>query len=370
MRTLNYVVLTFAILLAGCPLSQPAVQPKAEREASAENLNDLVASTLEKNLASRQLSSETHGAWQVMHGILAYGDRFQIETDSQPQSALEYLLAGKPLAGFEPVRGDIFSADTDSSPNRARLGMRVEMQPGTKVGQGHRDQWLAVVSQCDLPLETPIHIGDHVFTIDDWLKQTEYDLPRNLELEFSWSLIALAVYRQSDYRWTARDGIDYSVEELIDAELSQDIASSVCGGTHRLIGVAMALEKRREEGGPIDGVWREAEATIEAAIELAKQNQNADGSYSTSYLHRSGWSRDLGESLGTTGHVLELLAIAAPDEVLAEPWVERTVRRVCTILDQCQDVDLECGVLYHALHGLDEYLSRSTSTPRPIPASR
>jgi hypothetical protein len=76
------------------------------------------------------------------------------------------------------------------------------------------------------------------------------------------------------------------------------------------------------------------------------------------YLHRPGVARDLGERLGTTGHVLEFLAFAAPDQTLQEPWVERSVRHLCRVLNDCQGIDLECGVLYHALHGLAEFQAR------------
>lgn len=241
---------------------------------------------------------------------------------------------------------------------RSRAGLRMEMQPTTKVGQGHRDQWLAIFSQCGLSTETELKSADHTFTIQDWLRQAEYDVPRNLELEFSWSLIPLTTYHDTDYRWTARDGVEYSTEDLVQSELQQNLAGSVCGGTHRLIGLAMSLNKRKAEGKPIAGVWKEAELLLAQSIEAAKQNQNPDGSFSIAYLHRPGWSRDLGETLGTTGHVLEFLSFAASDQTLSEPWVERSVRRLCQTLDQCQDVDMECGVLYHALHGLSEYQAR------------
>jgi hypothetical protein len=120
----------------------------------------------------------------------------------------------------------------------------------------------------------------------------------------------------------------------------------------------MSLEKRKQEGKPVTGVWAEADAIVQQAIRDAEQNQNPDGSYSPAYLHRTGWTRDLGESLGTTGHVLEFVSFAASDETLTQPWVQRSVRRLCDVLNECQDVDLECGVLYHALHGLTEYQRR------------
>ncbi len=328
-----------------------SVASSDNRNTAAEPLAEMVSRTLKQNLSQRELASSTHGAWQVLHGILAYGSDFELQTPTGPQPALAYLLSGQTVGGFEAEQGDKFGTEK-------RPGLRMAMQPSTKIGQGHRDQWLAVIAQSGLPLDTPIKGNTHTFTLEDWMRQAEFDVPRNLEREFSWSLIALTSYRKTNHRWIGRDGSQYSTESLLGSELEQSLANSVCGGTHRLIGIAMALNQRREEGQPITGVWADADMLIQGAIQLAKQNQNPDGSYSVAYLHRPGWTRDMGETLGSTGHVLEFLAIAASTQTLSQPWVERSVRRLCNVLDQCSDVDLECGVLYHALHGLSEYQKR------------
>lgn len=349
--TLSIVVLLVPSLFVGCPLATgPELAPNIELNDS-ESLESLVTRTLEQNLQGRELSTERHGAWQILHGVLAYGDAFPVETPSGTTAALDYLLAGGAINGFEPQPGD-------SLGEPARRGLRMELQPSTKVGQGHRDQWLAILSQCGLPVDTELTFNGHVYQLRDWLRQAEYDVPRNLELEFSWSLIALTAYQGTDHRWTARDGAEYSTADLIGSELEQSLSQSVCGGTHRLIGIAMSLEKRRNEGKPITGVWLDAQALLASSVERARQNQNPDGSYSIAYLHRPGWTRDLGETLGTTGHVLEFLSFAASDQTLTEPWVERSVRRLCQVLEECQATDIECGVLYHALHGLSVYRSR------------
>ena len=340
----------------GCPTAQDPTVPIAGKPVSSERestepIRELVSRILDDNRTQRRLSSDTHGAWQILHGILAYGEDFTMETPQGEKRALEAILVGEMVDGFQPRRGDALG-------DPSRSGLRMDMQPTTKIGQGHRDQWLAIVAQCQLPLETELRASDHAFTISDWLRQAEYDVPRNLELEFSWSLIALTAYHDTDHSWTARDGQQYSTDLLLESELEQSLESSVCGGTHRLIGIAMARNKRRAEGKPMLGVWARADQLLAQHVELARQNQNPDGSYSADYLHRPGWTRDLGDTLGTTGHVLEFLAFAADDQTLRQPWVERSARRICEVLEQCRDIDLECGVLYHALHGLNEYHAR------------
>jgi len=353
-----------ALGLTGCPLSlseSTAIDESngtdaAERafgEAAAEHevLLNRIGRCLADEKRRRGLSTMVNGAWQIFHGILAYGERFPIDTPSGRRPALEYFRRGGTCDGFQPTLGDPLASD-------GRYGMKVALEPTTKVGQGHRDQWLAVVAQAGVPIDAKWKVGDHEFVIEDWLRQAELDVPLNYETEFSWTLIPLSFYRGTEHRFTGRDGDTYSTELLLESEVSRDLSASVCGGTHRLIGIAYALRNRIAEGKPLSGPWNDAASHLKAAIELTRVNQNPDGSYSTSYMHRTGWCNDLGEMLGTTGHVLEFLAIAADQTTLRSEWVRRSATKLCDILEWCRNVDLECGVLYHALHGLAEYERR------------
>ena len=66
--------------------------------------------------------------------------------------------------------------------------------------------------------------------------------------------------------------------------------------------------------------------------------------------------------LSTTGHILEFLALAMPQQQLADPWVARATGYLCQLFRQTQDVALECGALYHAAHGLVLYRERIYGT--------
>ena len=325
-------------------------------EASGiERLRKRIDATLEFEKRSRGLSTDVNGAWQIFHGILAYGHEFEIDTPEGRVAAIEYFSSGGSCDGFQPRIGSPF-AGTEA--NEVRQGLIVDIQPTTKTGQGHRDQWLAVVAQAGVPPDQQWNVGGETFSTMDWLRQAEFDVPLNYEEEFSWTIIPLAYYRPTSYEWTARDGQTYSTELLLEVEVLKDLEASVCGGTHRLIGIANILKKRIAEGAAMTRVWSEAKSRLESAVELARSNQNADGSYGPWYLHRTGWCHDLGEMLGTTGHVLEFLATAGDDATVRAEWVQRTANRLCGILDECRKVNLECGVLYHALHGLVEYRRR------------
>ncbi|WP_143544077.1 hypothetical protein [Rhodopirellula sp. MGV] len=350
-----------AILTTGCPMSMPETLPGQQDASTAtdsdspsvEQVIERVEKTLVREKQSRGLSTMVNGAWQIFHGILAFANEFTIDTPEGRQNAVEYFAAGGVCDGFRPRIGNRFGDGT--------YGYLVDLQASTKVGQGHRDQWLAVLAQAGQRLDAEWKIEDTSMRIENWMRQAEFDVPINYEAEFSWTLIPLSFYRPTDYRWTARDGDTYSTELLVESEVLRDLSASVCGGTHRLIGIAYALRNRRAEGNSLNGVWAQAEDHLASALEMARQNQNPDGTYSTAYLHRPGWCSDLGESLGTTGHVLEVIAVAGDDSVLKEPWVRRSVNKLCDMLELCREVDLECGVLYHALHGLVEYQRRLTA---------
>ena len=58
------------------------------------------------------------------------------------------------------------------------------------------------------------------------------------------------------------------------------------------------------------------------------------------------------------GHTLEFVILASNDDELREPWVERAVVRLCDLFRKTKPIDLECGALYHAAHGLAVYRER------------
>jgi hypothetical protein len=232
------------------------------------------------------------------------------------------------------------------------------LESGSQTGQGHADQWLAVLAQCNLPLDQPIRLGSETLTMQDFVSQVQWDVPRNFEREYSWTLIGLTHYLPTDSSWLAIDGKTWSTEQLVQIEAEQELGSSACGGTHRLIGLTMALDQHLAAGGQLTGAWALADEVIGRAIENAQRYQNTDGSFSTRSFAGPGSSLDLAQNLGTTGHILEFLALALSDEQLQEPWVRRAAANLCGLFETTRRVPLECGALYHAAHGLVLYRQR------------
>jgi hypothetical protein len=132
---------------------------------------------LQANLTGRQLSTEVHGAWQIMHGVLAYGSDFQVQSSEGQVRVIDHVLRGGALKGFVLRSGDRFSPPGNIPPEKTPTsttdplltrGIRADMDPGTKLGQGHRDQWLAYLVSCSLPLDQVILTADGPRRLDLW----------------------------------------------------------------------------------------------------------------------------------------------------------------------------------------------------------
>lgn len=363
----NYTIFHL-VLLASCYRPETGTYHiGTEPTRDLSNISTRIHGVLRHIQERREIRSDSHAAWQLLHGVLAYGTDFDLVTENEERvKALPYLLDGGHLKGWEFSLGDRL-------PN-GRHGLRATMRPGTFVGQGHADQWLAVLAQCNLPPEQELTYRGQTFQLRDYLAQVQKDVPFNLEEEWSWSLIALTQYLETSATWIAGDDQEWSIERILHAELEKQLESSACGGTHRLIGIAMALHRHRQEGKGQGGIWLKAEQVTQQAVERAKQFQNLDGSFACNYFQRPGITADLAQVLATTGHTLEFLALTLGPEELREEWVLRAVNRLCETLEETHDLPLECGALYHAVHGLVVYqqraLSNSSSRARSTEPSR
>ena len=330
---------------------------------SDDELRRRLDDVLDYNNTHRRLNLRDHAAWQIVHGALAFEGAFQIEDrDGQLVSAIDYLLNGGRMTGWTMERG------VKLSDNPPRYGLRAVLEQGSKTGQGHADQWLGYLADCEIKIDQKIKAGDETFTLEDLLLQAEYDVPFNVEREYSWTLMGLTTYRPTSYEWTAGDGNPWSIAKLMEIEVGHDLGVSACGGTHRMCGITIAYNRHVASGGAIEGPWAAAKKKIEDAVLAAKQYQNPSGGLSTNWFQRPGDSPDVKESLGCTGHALEFVVLASTDEQLHDPWVRRSVVYLCNLFDKTKSVDLECGALYHALHGLVLYRERVFGK-RTFPAS-
>ena len=355
----NSLCLLAALSLAGCGSSTPPGTAGASSGTTAakdpsklpddaellKQIDDALDFTLEK----RRLDVKDQAAWQIIHGALAYKRKFLVRAGDKDVSAVEYALGGGQMKGWNLVEADVLDEKS------GRRGVRALLEGGTLSGQGHYDQWMGYLSDTGLKLDERVVVEGKDHTVADYIRQIELDVPRNMEREYSWTIMALTAYRPTDYIWTASDGKEWSLPQLVEAELEYDIDGSPCGGTHRMYGLALVRNRHLAAGGKLEGVWKKCEDKIQEQIERAKASQNADGSLSSKYFQQPGTAPDITEWMASSGHVFEFLAEAMSKEQLAEPWMKRAAWKLCEQFRKTKAVDVECARLFHATHGLVLY---------------
>jgi hypothetical protein len=354
---LPLVIVAMIGLLTGCGQQSTGFTARArtgtgdatvapiDRRALCERIDAALAHARD----GRRLDASVHGAWQVVHGILAFGRDFPLTHDGTDSTALDYLLDGGRITGWNLRAGS--------------RGVVALLEEGSNTGQGHPDQWLGYLSQCGqhgIPRDTKLVVGKKTFTVNDLLTQAQADIRPGQEA--TWTLMALSAYLPPDAAWTASDGSKWTTERVVEMEADADVVSSACGGAHRLYGLVAALKKHQAATGrspeQLSGGWAAAQEVIDECVDRARRFQQADGSFSIHSFERPGTSADVFARLSATGHVFEVLSLALDDEQLDEPWMTRAADRLVTLLEQTSDVDVECGALYHAAHGLLLYRDR------------
>jgi hypothetical protein len=227
--------------------------------------------------------------------------------------------------------------------------------------QGHAGQFLAILAQAHLKTDYPVLVFGKQFTIRDLIEHEKQDCQAGEELTFK--LIGLMHYLGSDDTWQSHDGQTWSIERLISEEIKQPIRGAACGGTHRLMGLSYAVNKRIKRGEPVSGQYRRAQTFINEYHRYTFGLQNPDGSFSTQWFARREAKPDVDRRLKTTGHILEWLAFSLSDEELRDPRIIRAVDYLATNLIAGKDRTWEIGPLGHGLHALALYDARAFDTP-------
>ena len=159
------------------------------------------------------------------------------------------------------------------------------------------------------------------------------------------------------YRGQAGDGSEWSIAKLVEIELGHSLDESPCGGTHRMTALTMAYNRHVAAGGkPTKACGRtRASGSTSASIKPARVPEPRRLAVVELFcparqVGRPGRVHGLGRA-----HVMEFLATALDKEELQEPWVKRAVLDVCKLFRKTKPVDVECGALFHAAHGLVLY---------------
>ncbi len=357
---LFFVLIGAVMVIAGCQdtvIPEPAANSGAGASSTTSATpvvlhgEDALKARLDNAIAftrDRHLDPQRNNAWQIIHGVLAYGNDLQLSVDGKLHPAVDWILDGGQFKGWNLVP--------------AEKGVESIMDPGNKVGEGHEDQWIGYLSQTGVSLDHPVKVGDRNFKVRDMLTQAQWDMRQGMEATFT--LMALATYLPLDAHWKTKDGSEWTIDRVVNMEatlhknVEQLSGESACGGTHRLYALATALNKYQRAGLPLKGGWLAAHEKVQGAIQAARDFQQPDGTLSVNFFTRSGSSPDIAARLYAGGHAFEFLSLAASDKELRSPWFTRALESLLTMLELTRDEDLECGALYHAAHGLRIYRSR------------
>ena len=288
----------------------------------------------------RPESANVRSNWGMLHAIMVWGADTPILAGNDQYNAIAWIAgnnhcAGKPLLIHENGR----------------------MVATTGIGlQGHQAQFLAVLALCNVPLDYPLYVGDTRYTIDDLVKEEMLACRTGEELTFS--LIGLSHYLDTDTRWTNVQGENWDLPRLLKEEMSQPIVGSACGGTHRLMGFAHALRKRRMEGREITEQWKRAEIYTDDFVQYAFKLQNRDGSMSTDWFEGREDNGSMDRKVQTTGHMVEWLLSVLPDSQLQNPRLVSAVRYLNNAMNRNRSHEWKIGPKGHALRALAMYYDR------------
>ena len=298
--------------------------------------------------------------WQIFHGVLALRQDFLIREGNELVPAIDWMSSG------------VTHRDTPTSPPSPLVevtpnGARFHPFSVPWAFEGHTNQFLAILSLSGLPrtheFKTP---EGRTVTMDDMVRSAQLDMTG--EGELTWTLWFLSHYIEPDAEWLTAAGEPWSMERLVSIEARRSVEDAPCGGTHRLFALALARNAYLAKHKQLRGPWVEADQRVRRYVAATKQMQNSDGSLSEQWYKGPGQSSDLERRLKTSGHQLEWLMAAIPQQELSSAWVQAAVRAVAADVTRSADLEAECGALYHALDALVLYRQRTQSIV-PLPGT-
>lgn len=363
-RFLPILVSLLALTGIACPPAPPPLDPPPKKDDKVstppevedlEGLKKRVEAALEQ-VQNRELLT-THGFWTIFHGILGCGPEKTMLTDPETRRkvrAIDYIRDGGELRGlrFLPTEHGLDVEDVKTRPDLQF------------VAQGHQDQFIAEMAQWGMDGNAPFKVAGSKYRFLDFANHSRMRASVTQNQELSWAIIIIAQYYGTDHEWINASKEKLRFEDVVAYEVKQPINEAACGGTHRLFGLTWAYHLHMQKGKKT-GVWQDVEACIAEHKQKARKLQNPDRTFSTDYFKGPGNANDVHLRIGTTGHILEWLALAMTDKELREPWMQEAVSALSILILDNAKLKIDGGALYHATHGLQLYYDRVFSKPAP-----
>jgi hypothetical protein len=320
------------------PVTAPA--PAVQGDQFFANLDQAIEVS-----SRRYLTANVHSPWQIFHGLLALKQDFQLNLGNGRVNAIEWIATSDPMFDNQPLL------------MKTPHGGKFHAFTRPYAFEGHPAQFLALLSQSDLPVGYTFKVGNDRITLSNIIDNTMKEV--NTREEVTWVLWGLQHYLKPDAQWVNQHNEPWSIERLVQIESAAPVNGAPCGGNHRLFALTRTRDKHLKQGGKLVGVWAQADYKIRQHIEIARSMQNSDGSFSSKFYETTGYTNDLNQRFNTSGHTMEFLSIGLPDERLNEPWVRSAVTSLCNDLIVNRQRAIDCGPLYHTLNALIIYRDRA-----------
>lgn len=292
----------------------------------------------------RMLSTEIHTPWQIAHGILALRWEYTLYQNKKQIRAIDWISTGPNF------RGRPWFITTPH-------GGKGHPFTEPYAFEGHPNQFLAFYAMAGIPLDHKFKAGEKTITIANIIRNAKSEVNTNEEI--TWTLWAFSRYLPWNTEWVSNSGEEWSIEKLVREQMQSEPTKSACGGTHGLFALASSVNSYAKDQKQLRGTWLEASMRVRQYIEYARSMQNRDGSFSSKYFEGPEYASDVNKRVSTTGHTLEFIMEALPQNRLNEQWVRNAVSRVASDLVDYKKQPLEPGGMYHAIDSLVIYRNRT-----------
>lgn len=306
-------------------------------------LDELVDQAIEVS-HRRMLSTEVHTPWQIAHGILALRWEYSLYQNKKRIRAIDWISTGPNF------RGRPWFITTPH-------GGKGHPFTQPYAFEGHPNQFLAFYGMAGIPLDHKFKAGEKTITIADIIRNAKAEV--NTDEEITWTLWAFSRYLPWNTEWVSNKGEQWSIETLVRVQMQSEPTKSACGGTHGLFALASAVNAYTKDQKQLRGTWLEASMRVRQYIEYARSMQNRDGSFSANYFEGPEYASDVNKRVSTSGHTLEFIMEALPENRLNEQWVRNAVTRIARDLIDYKAQPLEPGGMYHAIDSLVIYRERT-----------
>ncbi len=350
----HHGLFAFLILLAPASVFAESTEPTVPTATPApiDPLGELVEKAI-ATTSNRFLDAKVHTPWQIVHGLLALRQDYVINNGGTPVNAIEWISNGASFHG-----APWFEATTH--------GGRAHPYNGTPYEfEGHVNQFLAVLSMCDLPLDHEFKAADgKTVTMQQMVDHAKMAVSSHVEI--TWTLWFLTHYVDQDEEWLNENNEPWSMERLVRMQVKDSPYDSPCGGTHGMFALAYARNAYLKKHGQLRGAWLEADQKLQRYLMSSQRMQNRDGSFATDWFKSTGYSDDFNDRIKYSGHMLEWILVAQPKSRLQDRWIRTGIQTLCYDLIRNAREPADCGPLYHALHALVLYREQTNPDSHPL----